>query len=365
MSLAFTRSWYAVSRRRRCDHANIMRKQILISYLALTVLSFPALGIGKKRHESPEPKGEAAGAVVLWRYPANIASRNLFYGPGGPGHRPHTKCTFVKEDPSGTNPKYVVRDQDGVKWKIKLGAEARPETVASRLIWAVGYFTNEDYFLRDLQVSHMPAHLHHGQNRVAPDGSMHDIRLKRYLDGEKKIGYWHWRHDAFTGTRELNGLRVMMALINNWDLKDENNGIFEEHCGGSASPERIYMVSDLGSSFGTPGPTRPHEKAKGNADSYGRSKFIRKVSQNYVDFQAPARPGLVYLVNPPEFIRRLRLRWIGRHIPRSDARWIGQLLGRLSRGQIRDAFRAAGYSAREVDEFTTTVESRVAQLNEL
>ena len=52
---------------------------------------------------------------------------------------------------------------------------------------------------------------------------MHNARLKRYLEGEEKNGTWKWKDNPFTGTREFNGLRVMMALINNWDLKDVNN----------------------------------------------------------------------------------------------------------------------------------------------
>ncbi len=54
---------------------------------------------------------------------------------------------FVKEDLCGTNPKFIVADQSGVKWKIKLGAEAKPEVAAPRLVWAAGYFTPEDYYL--------------------------------------------------------------------------------------------------------------------------------------------------------------------------------------------------------------------------
>jgi len=331
-------------------------------------LSSSAAGAVKKGNAAPESVGESTRNVpaVLWRAPADIATRNLFYGPGGKEHEPHSTFIFLKEDLEGTNPKYVVRDQDGVKWKVKLGAEARPETVASRLVWAVGYFASENYFLQDLQVGGMPAHLHRGQKLVARDGSIHDVRLKRYLDGEEKIGIWHWRHDPFTGTRELNGLRVMMALINNWDLKDVNNAVYEEkHGDGPNGPERIYMVSDLGASFGTAGATRPHEKAKGNLDSYSHSKFLRKITADYVDFQTPARPALNYLVNPREFCSRLRLRWIGKHIPRSDARWIGQLLAQLSPAQIRDAFRSAGYTPEEVESFSTVVENRIAELSDL
>jgi hypothetical protein len=128
--------------------------------------------------------------------------------------------TFVKEAMDGTNPKFIVRGEDGVKWKLKLGAEAKPETVASRLLWAAGYFASEDYFLADVQVKNMPAHLHRGQKWVEQDGTMHDVRLKRYLAGEKKLGTWEWRNNPFTGAREFNGLRVMIAVINNWDLKD-------------------------------------------------------------------------------------------------------------------------------------------------
>lgn len=332
----------------------------------LTALSFPVTGRAKERLKATERKAEITldAPAVLWRDPTDIESRNLFFGPGGKEHQPHGTFVFLKEDLDGSNPKFVVRDHEGVKWKFKLGAEARPETVASRLVWAVGYFTSEDYFLRDAQVDDMPAHLRRGQELVAPGGSLHNVRLKRFLDGEKKNGQWRWRQDPFSGTRELNGLRVMMALINNWDLKDENNSVYEKkEATGLGDSEEIYMVSDLGSSFGTAGPAHPHEKAKGNIDSYSRSKFFAKITPDYVDFQVPARPALVYLVNPREFFSRLRLRWIGKGIPRRDAKWIGQLLGRLSINQIRDAFRAGGYSPEEVDAFTKVVEDRISELN--
>jgi hypothetical protein len=296
--------------------------------------------------------------AVLWRDPADIASRNLFYGPGGKAHVPHGKFTFVKEDLDGTNPKFVVRDQDGMKWKVKLGVEARPETVASRLVWAVGYSADEDYFVQDLRVEEMPSHLHRGQNMVEPDGSVHAVRLKREGEEHKKTGIWKWRDNPFTGTRELNGLRVMMAIVNNWDLKDENNAIR-----GDSPP--VYLVSDLGASFGSPGLERTHEKSKGNLESYSRSRLIKRIGPDYVDFETPRRPALIVLVNPHEFISRLGLRWIGRHIPRDDSRWTGELLARLSRSQIRDAFRAAGYSAEDTEAFTRIVEQRIAQLTQL
>ena len=44
-----------------------------------------------------------------------------------------------------------------------MGHEARPETVGSIFSWAVGYASNEDYFLPALHVEGMPEHLHRGQ----------------------------------------------------------------------------------------------------------------------------------------------------------------------------------------------------------
>ena len=41
----------------------------------------------------------------------------------------------------------------------------------------------------------------------------------------------------------------MMALINNWDLTDENNAIHEKSRGGQVIA-RYYLVGDLGSSSG-------------------------------------------------------------------------------------------------------------------
>jgi hypothetical protein len=123
---------------------------------------------------------------------------------------------FVGEDLNGTNPKFDVRDSNDKKWRVKLGSEAQPEVGASRLLWAVGYTTNEDYFVRQLQVRKMPARLHRGQKLVGRGGTVLNVRLQRHPEHEKKVGDWNWRHNPFYGTREFNGLRVMMALIRNW-----------------------------------------------------------------------------------------------------------------------------------------------------
>jgi hypothetical protein len=223
-------------------------KAITFSIAILVATCATAGAPAQRNPDTQKAEITGQGPAELWRNPADIGARNLYYGPGGKAHEPTGTFTFKKEDIGGTNPKFDVIGQDGVKWKVKLGDEARPETVASRLVWAVGYFADEDYFVPVLRVKDMPR-LRRGRKLVTPDGIAHDARLKRTSPETKKIGTWEWLQDPFTGTRELNGLRVLMAVINNWDLKDENNAVYQVN--GADGPRQLYLVSDLGASFGT------------------------------------------------------------------------------------------------------------------
>lgn len=341
----------------------------LVTVICVVTCCMAADGVGVRKKEKTTRTGEEITSnvlTVLWRDPVDLASRNLYYGRGGEEHQPHGPFTFIDEDLDGSNVKFNVRDRDGVKWKVKLGAEAKPETAATRLVWAVGYFANEDYFLPTLHVENMPRHLKrkHADRFIGEGGTMPNARLKREAKDEKKVGNWRWKDDPFSSTRELNGLRVMMALINNWDLKDSNNGVYDEKLPRQRQ-ERIYMVSDLGGTFGTAWLQKGHEKTRGNLASYWHTRFITKVHDDLVDFEDPRHPALIVLVNPHEFFSRMGLRWIGRNIPIEDVQWIDGYLAKLSHEQIRDAFRAAGFSNQEVEGFASVVESRIADLGTL
>jgi hypothetical protein len=324
---------------------------------AVLVLGFFA-ALTPAKSNKPAAKTDAPkGTPVLWRAPADTASRNLFYGPGGKAHEPRGAFTFDKEDLAGSTPKFDVVDEDGVRWRVKLGPEARPETAASRLVWGTGYFANEDYFMPVLHVQNMHR-LHRGRNLVSADGTMHNVRLKRHSNDEKKIGEWSWSKDPFTGTPEWYGLRVLMAVMNNWDLKDTNNSVYLTN--GEPAEER-YVVSDLGASFGGTG----LNWQKGNPALYCSSKLIKSVTPEFVDFNVPSGPGVSFYINFPELAQRLSLLWLGKHIPRADARWMGHQLARLSPAQIRDAFRAGGYSPQEVEELSSVLERRIGELEKL
>src|SRR6185295_18597252 len=98
------------------------------------------------------------GHATLWKEPGAIEELDLFYGPGGSEGAPDTSATytFVSRSTSGTSKKILVKDSSGKKWTVKFGSEARPETAASRIVWAMGYHVDEDYFVKQAHIEGWP-----------------------------------------------------------------------------------------------------------------------------------------------------------------------------------------------------------------
>lgn len=349
-----------------CSSLAVMREQKrqnppvhLCLLLFVGLLLSPSLPAQSTSDNNPA----ASQRAVLWTDPGDIRARDLFYGPGGKEHLPQLPVKFVAEVSGGGNPKFDVVDDAGRKWRAKLGLEAQPEVVATRLLWAVGYIANENYFVRDLSVSGLPSHLHRGQKFVSPGGHVRAVRLQEHPPGThkgKREGTWKWRKNPFRGTREFDGLRVMMALISNWDLVTGNTAIREGKHG-----EELYEVSDVGSSFGRNGRGFSDVGSKNNLEAYRKSKFLGKVTPDYVDFSFPSLPPILYVFDLKLYVELGGPHWIGRHIPRHHVQWIAGLLSQLSPQQIRDAFRAAGYTPEQIEQYSAAVEERIASLRRL
>lgn len=328
-------------------------------------LSGIALTFAVSADAYPAPQAQAFTAAVsapvpasaLWRDQGNIGSLNLAYGPGGKEHQPAGKFTFVKEDKAGTAAKFEVVDEQGVHWKAKLGEETKSETAAARLLWAVGYFTDEDYYLAELRVEKMPK-LDRGRQFVSEGGLVRGVRLERAVKGQTKSGNWSWSKNPLAGTKEMDGLRIMMALLNNWDLKTINNAVYVE-----AGKEPYYAVSDLGATFGKTG--NYLTRSKSDLHDYSGTGFVQETKPEEIDFFMSSRPFFLTVVNVPNYITRTKMQGVAKDIPRTHAKWLSQLLGQLSAEQIRDCFRAAGYSAAEVEGFSKVVQGRIAELNKL
>ena len=159
---------------------------------------------------------------------------------------------------------------------MKLAEEARPEVVASRLLWATGFYVNDDYLLPEAAVEGI--HLKRGANLIH-DGHITEARFARRPRGQRKIGTWEWKNNPFLRSREFNGLRVMMAVMNNWDLKDENNAVFHD----DKTDQDLFLVNDVGATFATTHLTNSRAKDKGNVENFKSSKFVVKATDAMVD----------------------------------------------------------------------------------
>ena len=337
----------------------MQRTRIGLHTLLLLLLLAFSVTVAAQKPSKKQVKGTAANLpAVIWRNVDSVGSLNLLYGAGGPENAPNAngRFTFVKEIMTGGSPKFDVRDAQGVLWRVKMGNESHSEVAATRLLWAAGYFVDEDYYLPQIKVTKLPK-LHRGREFVASGGTVRSVRLERQRKEVKKVGSWSWFDNPFLDKREFNGLCVMMALLNNWDLKASNNTI--ETMGG----ERRYVITDLGATFGKTG--NSFSRSRSVLKDYANSKFVDKVTPQFVDFVMESRPFAAAAINVSYYKKRTKMENITEHIPRADVQWLGQILAQLSAEQIRDCFRAAGYTPQEVEGYATAVQKRIAELGAL
>lgn len=301
-----------------------------------------------KAQKEAEDKAEAkTGRPVLWQEPTDIEGRDLFNGPGGDNGAPNPsdKFTFIKRDSGGTSEKILVKDSKGREWSVKFGAEARPETSATRIVWAAGYTVDQDYFVKE-------AHI---EGRGGFD--VYDVRFERKDDGFKTLDNWMWMENPFNGKRELQGLKVLMALINNWDIKDVNNKIVRPNKeSGGDRDSRVYYVSDLGGTLGATGNSLAKIPFFGNAPAGSKGRPDAFANQAFIDGVQGGKVVFHYEGKNPKVLEGVSV---------EDARWMGELLGRLSDKQLSDAFRAGGFTDSEVAIYVRAMRSRINQLKNL
>src|SRR5258708_13229146 len=86
-----------------------LNRKIVLLLTSVMLAGLSATGAVKKRHKTAESEVESTATLhaVLWRDPADIASRDLYYGPGGKEHPPHPTFTFVNQNLPGSNPKFA------------------------------------------------------------------------------------------------------------------------------------------------------------------------------------------------------------------------------------------------------------------
>ncbi|HXG68407.1 MAG TPA: hypothetical protein VNO70_25150 [Blastocatellia bacterium] len=315
----------------------------------------------------PAQKSKKARAIpVLWQKPGNIASRNLYFGPGSAALAPAPPFTFLKEDKDGESPKFKIRDARNVEWSVKLGEEAQSETVATRLVWAVGYFAEEAYYFDRARIRNLPR-LSRGREYVQGEGVVRGARFEPRRSGVMRGDAWAWDDNPFVGTRELSGLKVLMILLNNYDARDANNRVLITRNPRRSRLEARYVVTDLGATLGKAA-GRGGGRSKNDLEDFLSTRFVLGVEDGAVEFDYDTRPtglGTLTIVYPPYYMGEVEKEKNMRGIPVAHARWIGSLLSQLTDEQLRDAFRAADYDRETMEGYVRALRTRINQLTRL
>lgn len=286
--------------------------------------------------------------VLFWTDPGPVA-RTDFLKParGVPG--PVEPFTFLEEDMNGTSAKALVRDAAGILWQVKGGKEARAEAFATRFVAALGYYADSVFFIASGRFDKTPPRLKRASGFIKSDGKFTWAGFERRDPAARfvKDEQWNWTDRR---TTEVQGLKILVMLLSNWDNKDARNSVHGSNTGYMRTAEGTYAyVTDWGQSMG------------GWARFFGRSNW---------DCEA-------YRRQTPEFVRGVRngLVWfsyIGQHtrgfaddVKIEDVRWLMRYLGQVTDAQIRAGLLASGATHHEEECFAGSLRNRIETLRRL
>jgi hypothetical protein len=304
-----------------------MRKRALPAVLAVVVCAGCLT-----RPIPPQTPPSPAELAQLWVAPA--PNRDLYWGVGGERLKPDPSVAYKVLDikRGGFSMGFTVEGPAGRKWSVKLPPEAPTEVVASRILWGVGYHQPPIYYVGRWNAEGSP-----DPNPQIP-GRFRES--KPDLHGLDAKGDWSYYHGPFVGSRQMNGLLVLMAMLGNSDIKDAQNVIYqlEEPFEGAT---RWYVARDLGQSFGRTGVINA---PRGDVEVFEETPFIKGMHGPYVRFDWRGRHGVLLQRITPD-----------------DVHWIAGWLQRLTDQQWQDAFRAGGYAPATADRFIRRMKQKIQE----
>ncbi len=334
--------------------ATCMVVGVLLSITSSLLAVGPAEAQRRGRRVTAAPT-EANPLPVIWEQPRRIRELDFVGGPGGRTGAPKPPFKFVEEDTGGSNPKIEVTDASGRTWGVKWGSEVNAETFATRIAWAAGYFVEPAYFVPNGRIVGVErGTLDRAKKYVADDGSFSDARFElkeKFLKKLKDEQGWAWNQNPFVGSKELNGLKMIVMLTSNWDSKDvrdvsrgSNTAIYLTET--QRGVEARYLITDWGGSMGKWGNYFTREKWDAEAFAKQTPDFIKGVDGGFVKWGYSGQ----------------RTDDVTRGIPVADVQWFVRIVGRVTDDQLRSGLRASGATPQEADIFTRSLRERIRQM---
>jgi hypothetical protein len=313
--------------------------------------------IGQRRLRQAGPAPLHAATQRIWVDPGSVGALDPVNGPGPADGAPQPPFQFLEEHTTGSQPTVSVRDACGRVWRVKWGQEVRCETFAVRFAWSCGYFAEETHFVAAGTIEGATTL---GRARACideRDGTFREARFELDDPAVTKMfeeHSWAWDDNPFLGTRELNGLKLVVMLLSNWDTKDRrdvargsNTAIFE-HRLADGRREARYLLTDWGGSmgrWGTNAATRGRWDAAGFAEQ--TSGFVTGVTED----------GCVMFGYAGQ-----RTADVAHGIPLEHVRWFSRFLEPLTTDYLARALRASGASADDTPRFAAALRDRIDQL---
>ena len=306
----------------------------------------------KRRQEGEAPLRSSRAAI--WRDPGDVSQRDLAAGPGRP---PQPPFHFLEEHDTGSQPCVSIRDATGRVWRVKWGSEVRTETFGTRLAWALGYFAEQTHFIPEGEIEGA-RELRRAKACIDDQRRFEEARFELSESGVVKhfdAHSWAWNDNPFVGTRELNGLKILMMLVSNWDNKDvrdvhrgSNTAIFEYQL--KDGREARYLIIDWGAALGAWG-SNVVQRGRWDAKAYAEQSdaFVTGVDGETVQWGYQGQ----------------RTADLTENITRADVRWFYALARQLRDEQLRDGFLASGAAPDEAGYFTAALRARIEKLGEV
>jgi hypothetical protein len=243
-------------------------------------------------------------------------------------------------------------------WRVKWGDEVHTEAFAARFAWAAGYFVEVNYFVPSGRIEGV-GDLQRAGQCITTDGTFQNSRFE--LDEPGVVKHfdehsWAWNDNPFVGTRELNGLKIVMMLLSNWDNKDvrdvargSNTAIFEYRIDRDGLEAR-YLIIDWGAALGTWG-NNVLSRGRWDCNAYASQtdQFVLGFDGDHVLWGYKGQRTADAIMD----------------ITRADVQWLYKHVGALTDEQLAAGLRASGGTESEIADFTKALRTRLDKLRDV